>query len=298
MYSIILDPSSPYQVKLPTTNKVTKLIAIAENFVAYDETLPLEEQSPLLPDIRQLLEQCVPTQNSFKSSEAQRTIASEAVKRLDGQIKTIIRKIHHKINFEYMETPESAEAWGFQVKQGTRRILLPKKRSERLTFLNTYIAQEESRPPEERFTTPDLAVIINLRDDLKANLATRRRSRGRRKDSYSARSEALKALYDTLRMAGGLIILKKFNRSLTPGLEKWGIEVIKRQTKEKEAEAPPTTNGTKTSTTNDVQTKTNGTETITNGRDRSIEATISADTTTNGHVDFDSVVDSVVGDSD
>ena len=291
MYSIILDPSSPYQVNLPPANKVTKLIAVAENFVAYDETLPPEEQSPLLPDIRQLLELCIPTQNNFKASEAQRTIASEAVKRLDGQIKTIIRKIHHKINSEYIETPEAAEEWGFQVKQGTHRILLPKKRSERLALLNIYIAQEESRPPEERFTTPDLAVVINLYDELKANLAARRSSRSHRKDSYSARSQALKALYDTLRMAGGLIILKKFNRSLTPGLEKWGIEVIKRQTKEKEAAAAPAINGTETSTTNGVQT-------TTNGRDRSTEATLSAGTTTNGQVDIDNIVEAAVGDGD
>lgn len=278
MYHIVLDSPSPYQVDIPTPAQPTKLITAGQSFVTYDETLPPEEQSYLLPDLRQHLQDCVPTQNSFKASEAERTIASEAVKRLDEQARSLIRKIRYKLNFDYMETPEAAEAWGFQVKQGTGHILLPKSRSGRLALLDTYIANEESRPPEARFTTPELEDVISLRDDLKTNLAARRSSRSRRKASHSARTEALKALYDTLRMAGGLLILKKFNRTLTPELEKWGIKVVKRQSKEKEDEAAPVVNGTESSTTN-------GTDSVT-------EADRSAETATNGHVnDPDSVAE-------
>ncbi|MCB9079321.1 MAG: hypothetical protein H6631_17100 [Anaerolineaceae bacterium] len=228
MYHVILDSPSPYLVNIPTPNQPTKLITAGQNFVAYDETLPPEEQSYLLPALRQHLQECVPSQNSFKASEAKRTIASEAVKRLDEQAKIIIRKIHRKIDLEYMETPEAAEEWGFQVKQGTGNILLPKTQSERLALLDTYIANEESRPPEERFTTPDLAVVTGLRDDLKTNLTARRTSRSRRKDSHSACTEALEALYDTLHGLRRLITRPESSiEPVTTGLEKWGFEVIK-----------------------------------------------------------------------
>ena len=285
MYHVILDSPSPYLVDIPTPNQPAKLITTGQNFVKYDESLPPEEQSYLLPDLRQLLQASVPTQNSYKSSEVQRTIASEAVKRLDEQAKALIRKIRHKLNYDYTETPEAAEEWGFQVKQGTGNILLPTNRSERLALLDTYIAKEESRPPEERLTAPNLAEVISLRDSLKANLDTHRTSRSRRKDSHAARAETLEALYDTLRLAGGLIILKKLNRKLTPALEKWGIEVTKRQSKEKDADAAPAANGTTT-----TSTATNGSETTTNGA----ETATSAETSTNGSLDLNGASAGVV----
>ena len=294
MYHVILDSPSPYLVNIPTPNQPTKLIPAGQNFVAYDETLPPEEQSYLLPALRQHLQECVPSQNSFKASEAKRTIASEAVKRLDEQAKIIIRKIHRKIDLEYMETPEAAEEWGFQVKQGTGNILLPKTQSERLALLDTYIANEESRPPEERFTTPDLAVVTGLRDDLKTNLTARRTSRSRRKDSHSARTEALEALYDTLRMAGGLLVLEKFNRTVTTGLEKWGFEVVKRQSKGKDADAAPAANGT-TTTINGSETTTNGAATTTSAETTTPNgAATTTETSTNGSVDLNGAAEGVV----
>jgi len=297
MYPIILDPPSPYQVNIPTIEQPTSLITAGENFIAYDETLPPEEQSYLLPDLRQLMQECVPTHNTYKSSEVQRTIASEAVKRLDERAKALIRKIRYKLNYDYMETPEAVEEWGFQVKQGTGKILLPKTRSDRLALLDTYIAKEESRPPAERLATPDLAAVTQVRDDLKANLDACRSNRSRRKVSYSARTETLKALYDTLRLAGGLIILKKFNRKLTPGLENWGIEVTKRQSKEKDAdaEATPAANGTTTTTTNGSEPTTNGAATTTSAETTTTNgAETPAETSTNGSVDLNGTSEVVV----
>ncbi|MCB0172155.1 MAG: hypothetical protein KDJ97_16520 [Anaerolineae bacterium] len=282
MYPIQLATGSPYQVDIPSPKQPT-IITAGQNFVKYDETLPPEEQSYLLPDLRQILQESVPTQNSYKSSEVQRTIASEAVKRLDEQAKALIRKIHYKLHYDYSETPEAAEEWGFEVKQGTGKILLPKKRPDRLALLDTYIAKEESRPPEEQFSKPNLTDVIRVRDDLKANLDTRRTSRSRRKDSYAARAETLEALYDTLRMAGGLIVLKKLNRKVTPALEQWGIEVTKRQSKDKDANAAPVTNGTTTNATNGSETTTNGAETIT-----------PAETSTNGSVDPNGAAEAMV----
>ncbi|MCB0172925.1 MAG: hypothetical protein KDJ97_20510 [Anaerolineae bacterium] len=297
MYPVQLATSSAYQVDIPTPKQPAKLITAGQNFVKYDESLPPEEQSYLLPDLKYLLQDCVPTQKIYKSSEVQRTIASEAVKRLDEQAKALIHKIRYKLNFDYTETPEAAEEWGFEVKQGTRNILMPRKLSDRLALLDTYIAKEESRAPEERFSKPNLEDVIRLRDDLKANLDIRRASRSRRKDSYAARAESLEALYDTLRMAGGLIILKKFNRKLTPGLENWGIEVTKRQSKEKDTEVAPAANGTTTTATNGSETTTNGAATTTTTSAETTTtngAETTAETSTNGSVDLNGTSEVVV----
>ena len=67
---------------------------------------------------------------------------------------------------------------------------------------------------EARFTTPDLAEVVALRDDIKANLAIRRSSQNRRKASLTASNDALKALYDCIRAAGTVILIKHFDRTI------------------------------------------------------------------------------------
>ena len=290
-----IDTLSPYHVNLPTPNDGPDLINSGESFVTYDETLPPEQQSPLLPEIRELLQQCTPSQNVIITSEAQRTMASEAVKRLDEQATTLIRKIHRMFNHTFFETPEAAEQWGFKVKQSTRNILMPQNRPQRLALLNAYIAKEESRPAEERFTTPDLAEVVALRDDLKANLAIRRNSQNRRKASLTASNDALKALYDCMRTAGAVILIKHFNRTIHQDMTKWGFEVIRRQAKGKDAEAEPAANGTTTTPTNGSEPTTNGAATTTSAETTTTNgAETSAETPTNGSVDLNGTSEVVV----
>ncbi|MCB0207943.1 MAG: hypothetical protein KDJ52_01360 [Anaerolineae bacterium] len=254
MYRTILDHFSTYHVLLPSTDNSAELIAVGKTFVAYDETLPLAKQSPFLSDIQRLLQQCVPFHKEFKTSEAQRTIASETAKRLDERAKIVVRKLYRLFNLEFMETPEFAEAWGFRVKQNTGNILMPQTRIERLTLLDSYIAQEESRPPEVRFTTPDLAGIICLRDDLKANLDVCRSSRSRRIGSQVSRSVALKKLYECLRVAGSVIIIKHFDHAISLGMENWGYVVIKRHRQETRGAETTVSNGTETPPSVDTAT--------------------------------------------
>ncbi|MCB0162593.1 MAG: hypothetical protein KDI79_00110, partial [Anaerolineae bacterium] len=185
------------------------------------------------------------------------------------------------------ETPEAAEQWGFKVKQSTRNILMPQTRPQRLALLNAYIAKEESRPAEERFTTPDLAEVVALRDDLKANLAVRRTSQNRRKASLTASNDTLKALYECIRAAGTVILIKHFNRTIHQDLTKWGFEVVKRQPKGKDTDAAPAANGT---STNGAATPTSAETTTTNGA----ETTPPAETSTNGSVDLNGATEVVV----
>ncbi|MCB9101159.1 MAG: hypothetical protein H6632_16600 [Anaerolineales bacterium] len=196
--------------------------------MAYDQTLPPEEQCRYTPDIADLLQICIPVCDTYDSSESQRTIASEGVKRLDEQATHLIRRIHQLIKSDLYDTPEQAEAWGFQVKQSTKTVLLPKTRKERLVMLKKYIAQEESRPAEERFTKPDLETVKQVRDGLVTHLAVRRSGRDKRKSSRAARDEAFAKLVDCLRMAAGDLIIKRFDHKISFEMQQWGFEIVDR----------------------------------------------------------------------
>ena len=228
MHQIQLDTGSSHHVRIPGPDQWSDLIDLGQSVVAYDQTLPLEEQCRYTPDIADLLQICIPVCDAYDSSESQRTIASESVKRLDEQATHLIRRIQQLIKSYLYDTPEQAEAWGFQVKQSTKTVLLPKTRKERLALLKKYIAQEESRPAEERFTKPALETVKEVRDGLVTHLAARRSGRDKRKSSRVARDEAFSKLVDCLRMAAGDLIIKRFGHKISFEMQQWGFEIVER----------------------------------------------------------------------
>lgn len=239
MFTAILDANSPFHAGLPENDQPDKLATVGETFLAYDRTLPLEQQSPFKDDIAQLLQDCSPQQDEFKQSEAQRTIASENLKRHEEQAYRFLQRIHLNLKSYLYETPEEAEEWGFEVKQSTRNIMMPSKK-DRLKVLSRYIAKEEGRPEAERFTTPDLAAIIEVRDQLQERKKRIHSSHVQRKSSRVARDATLQALKDTLRAAGTVIIVKNLGRVISPELGKWGYEVYERSSRpDNPNDAPP-----------------------------------------------------------
>lgn len=229
MHSILLDTRSPYHVRIPYPDQWFDLIEVSQDFVIYDQSLPPEQRCHYTPYIVELLQTCIPLCDAYETSKSQRTIASEGVKRLDEQAVYLTRRIHQMIKSCFYDTPEQAEAWGFQIKQSTQSILLPQNRKERLAMLKKYIAKEESRPAEERFTTPDLATIKQVREDLVANLAARRTKRDQRKSSRAARDKACGQLVDCLRMAAGDVMLRHFGHKISYEMQQWGFEIVERQ---------------------------------------------------------------------
>ena len=238
MFTAILDANSPFHAGLPENDQPDKLPTMGETFLAYDRTLPPEQQSPFADDIAELLQACSPQQDEFKQSEAQRTIASENLKRHEEQAYRFLQRIHQNLKSYLYETPEEAEEWGFEVKQSTRNILMPSKK-DRLKVLSRYIAKEESRPEAERFATPDLAAIIAVRDQLQERKKRIRSSHVQRKSSRVARDATLQALRDTLRAAGTVIIVKNLGRVISPELGKWGYEVYERSSRPDNSEVAP-----------------------------------------------------------
>ncbi|MCB9076006.1 MAG: hypothetical protein H6631_00270 [Anaerolineaceae bacterium] len=228
MLLIPLDANSPYHVGIPYPDQWPELIDMAQTFITYDQSLPPERQSPYTRHLIAMLNICVPLYETYESSESQRTIASETVKRLEAQLTRLTRQIHHVIKGALFETPEQAEEWGFQIRQSSQTILMPRSTKERLSILKKYIAKEDSRPAAERFTIPNLETVKRLHADLIAHRATRRSGRDRRKSSRVARDEAFAKLVDWLRMAAGHLMLCHFNHKVSFEMQQWGYIVIER----------------------------------------------------------------------
>lgn len=229
MHTILLDANSSYHIRVPSADQWAQLIELGQSFVAYDQSLPSEQQSSYTPYVTKMLETCIPLYETYQTSETQRLIASEAVKRLDEQVIQLTRKIHRIIKGVLFETPEKAEEWGFQVKQTTQSILMPRSRRGRLAMLKKYIAKEESRSAEERFTSPQLDTVIQVQANMMTHLAARRNGRDRRKSSRVARDEAFSKLVDILRLAAGQLMVQHFDHKISFEMQQWGFVVIERQ---------------------------------------------------------------------
>ena len=228
MLKSTVDPASRYNVVIPEANEYDGLLVQSDEFLTYDATLPPEDQSVFTQHLINLREECAPHSKQFYSSEAQRSIASDNTKRFEEEITQHLKQAQHNLTARYWQTPAEAEAWGFEVKQSTGNIIFPSTKSERRRVLDSYISQEQSRPEADRFATPDLARLIEVRDQLLANRKLTSANRKQRKSSRIARDEAFRRLRETLRMAAGNIIILQFDHTITPDLQKWGFEVVER----------------------------------------------------------------------
>ena len=241
MLQLILDTLSQYQVEIPEADEHTDLINLGESVLAYDQTLPPDKQSPVAAHLAKLLQECRPHREEFHSSEAQRTIASENIKRLEKKVYQYLKRIQHMLKSYFWDTPEEAEAWGFEVKQTTGNIILPDSKKERLRVLNAYIAKEGTRPAEERFEPPSLAEVTDVRDQWIATQKIRKSSKAQRTTSRIARDATFQRLREALRLAASNIVVLHYDHTITLDLKRWGFDVTKRSAKatEGEAEAAP-----------------------------------------------------------
>ncbi len=202
------------------------LVSLAQTFTAYEQNLPPAEQTPYTAQIAGLLAQALPTHSGQVSGEIQRTVASEAVKRLDEQARLLVNQILYMLKATFPTQPEQAEAWGFALKQTTGQIRLPKTCLERLALLNAYLAQEESRPAAEQFSLPALATVKAVRDELQANLNARDAGKMQRQLSVIAGKNVGDELLQHLQAAAVYLLSTRYNFSVSPELQRWGFEVV------------------------------------------------------------------------
>lgn len=229
MITAKFDTTSKLHLKFPEKNKPEQIVDAIRAFVDYELSRPVELQLPHTPIMVNLLQQWAATDDQRTQGEWQRANAAEAIERLDQEIVELVRHIRKTLDAAFPTRPSQAKGWGFKSKQTTKNILLPQSRTEHLMTLDKYIAQEQSRPAAERFTSPDLAEVIRVRDTMREQLYIRRIGRNQREKSVAAGNRIAAAMYNYLQAAAVHLLTFNFDFTITPKLEYWGYNVVSRR---------------------------------------------------------------------
>lgn len=228
MWQFRLDADSPWDLQLPGAKRPRQVIELARAFVTYDQTLPPAKQSPHLEKLQTLLAQADSLTTQKAAGESQRTVSAETLKRAERDAQEIARQVRGILAAYFPKTPEQAEEWGLNLKQGTHTIILPATRTERLDFLNRYLAKEESRAATERFPAPALDEVRRVRDTIATALTERASGQTRREGGVAGTSALAHDLSNFLAASLFHLLTAEFNFKLSPDLQVWGFEVTER----------------------------------------------------------------------
>ncbi|MCB0175419.1 MAG: hypothetical protein KDJ97_33255 [Anaerolineae bacterium] len=235
------DFNSPNHIRFPNPYKRSDVIKLAQSFITYEQTLPIEQQTPFTPLISELLDRVLTYEDELKQAERQRQSAATALERLVAETKEIIWNMWKSVTAKCSGKPVQATRWGFEYKAQTGNVLLPKTFAERLETLNSYIAQEQSRTEADRITIPDLIKVMNLRDTLAAHSEARVAGRRQRESRVELCNELAMELSNYLQVAGVYILAMEFKFKLSKDLQKWGYVIsAKRSQNGRQGEASTT----------------------------------------------------------
>jgi hypothetical protein len=226
MLQVRFDANSPYNVRFPKAERRAAVLALAQAFLAKEQTLPPAEQSPYVSMVEQLVTEATGASGGQSAGEAQRTQASEAAKQLDAQARQLTTQIINLFKAHFAGNLAQAMDWGVDYKQTTGNLVTPGNRAARLAFLDTYIAKELSRPEAERFPVPALATVTQVRDDLKTNLNGRFAGQTQREVNAALSASLSQRLLDTLQAAAVHLLAFTFNFQISSALQEWGYEVL------------------------------------------------------------------------
>ncbi|MCB9076867.1 MAG: hypothetical protein H6631_04705 [Anaerolineaceae bacterium] len=218
-----------YDLRFPQPTQTNPLINLSDSFIAYEETLPLEQRSPYYPTIKSLLIQVQTQQEAQTEAENKRTIASEQLKRHSRVMNVMLDRILVTLKAKCFGRPEEAQAWGFEVRQGTGNILKPDSRASRVRAVQQYIKKEQSRPAEAQFTEPPLAEVIDLYENMRTALLARDGGVAVRQEASVDIKNTTASLYNYLQIALHGIMERHYSFDISPGLEKWGFDVVWRR---------------------------------------------------------------------
>ncbi|HRV91622.1 MAG TPA: hypothetical protein P5526_05630 [Anaerolineae bacterium] len=231
------DTTSKLHLNFPDRDRPADTVNSSRALIKYEQSLPSEEQLRHTPYMAALVTDWDAADAKRLDGEVQRAEAAEAIERLDREMIEVVRTIRKIIDAAFPTNPSRAKAWGFEAKKSTKNILLPQTRKEHLNLLDKYIAKEQSRPEEERFTSPNLADVIRVRDDLRQQLDIRAAGQNQREEAVVTCNQIAADLYNFLQSAATDLLTFKFKFKLTVELQKWGYDVSPRRTASAEEEA-------------------------------------------------------------
>ena len=224
------DTASKLHLTFPDRDRPPDIVHSSRALIKYEQSLPPEERLKHTPYMVALVADWDQADAKRLDGESQRAEAAEAVERLDREMIEVVRTIRKIIDAAFPTNPSRAKAWGFEAKKSTKNILLPQTRKEHLNVLDKYIAKEQSRPEEERFTSPNLAEVMRIRDELREQLDIRAAGQNHREEAVVIGNQIAADLYNYLQSAMTDLLTFKFGFKLTVELQKWGYDVSPRRT--------------------------------------------------------------------
>ncbi len=231
MLRIQFNNGSPLRINMPRANQKQAIVALAQAFVTYENSLAEAERTPYTARMTTRVADAINAQETAVDQEAERKAASEALKRSQRTAKRTLQQMRSLLAGHFAATPEQAQAWGFIVRQTGRsagQILMPRTRAEMTACLSEYIDTESARPEAEQFPQPPLATVIGLRDDLvqqQQNRDSARHGRLRENGNFDTLTEQL---FDDLRLALAYLMLVQFEGTPDRNLAQWGFEIVAR----------------------------------------------------------------------
>ncbi|MCB9079500.1 MAG: hypothetical protein H6631_18000 [Anaerolineaceae bacterium] len=230
MLSIYINVKGPLRIHFPPAYCWAELLDLSHTFLDYDRSLPPERQSKTERVIVKYLPRAIEVYDNYHAGIRQRDKALQALKQIDQQAVPLTREIYWNVKAATLAAPEQAAEWGYTVKDVTGVWVRPHSRPNRLALLNAYIAQEERRPVETRFSSPDLATVKQARDALAEQWAAYQSGLELYRSSYVAGKEAFRHLSVCLRLAAVNLMLFYFDHKLSFELQQWGFTLVERQT--------------------------------------------------------------------
>ena len=260
MLPLKYDIKSNYDVRLPNPNKRYDVFGSGKSFVTYEQSRPPDEQLPFTPWMVDLLNEAAVCEQQQRDGEEQRAVASEEMKESSRRLYKLVRIMRKTLDAAFPETPTKAKGWGFKVKQSTGNIILPQTPEEHLNVTDAYIAKELSRPEAERFISPNLNEVIDVRNAVAEKVALRDAGQNQREVAI-ARANAIAAeLFDHLQGAASHLMSFRYKYKVTPELQNWGYDVVTRRSTTQNGDDKTADNGSTNGTATNGST-TNGTTT-------------------------------------
>ncbi|MCB0168397.1 MAG: hypothetical protein KDI79_29485 [Anaerolineae bacterium] len=236
MVTAKFDTTSNLHLNFPDKNKPLDVASSVRAYLNHERKLPPEEWLPQTPRLIELHQQWSASKTNRSIGEHQRSVAAEEIEVLDSEVHSIVRDMRKTIDAAFPRQPTQAKGWGFRAKQSTKSIILPQTRNEHLEVLDEYITKEQSRPEEERFTSPPLAQVIEIRDKLVEQLDIRLVGQNQREKNFAKMSALTLEMYNQLQGAVVYLLNFRFNFILTVDLQDWGFDVVTRRSDSEEEE--------------------------------------------------------------
>ncbi len=227
MTTIRFDVTGPYQIRWPS--KEDDIIAQADVWITYESSRNAADQ---LKDTWLAL---IQTQNTVaktaragaKTGEAARSVTQAEFQAKLDQARHFLTLAHNILKLKHPENVFQLEYRGFNVRQTARglSVRMPKKTSEILALLETYVTYESTLGPAQ-LADPPLATLQALLVDLQDLGQNRGSSRTQRTSNIYTRSTATARLAELLQGAGLALVQLKFGGQVHPDLANWGYTVV------------------------------------------------------------------------